>query len=105
MSEAGHPFRTEDLDDLRSRQRRDLRMVEPWIVARVGELALKNPVVSAVEDGALVEEALRDLAAELYPAIAELLTSMHARQQAERLSNFLDRQPDPFSSLHDLFRT
>lgn len=84
----GHPFFTEEFDELRARQRRDLRYVPEWLVAR-----LHRPLTDLQDqerDG-LLELELRALANVQRSRIDDWLQSMKVRTVGEIVAPFFSR--------------
>lgn len=96
MSE-GHPFLTEDLDQLRRMQRRVLRSIPDWLISRhAPDVSPAEHVSSA--DHALVEELLRTRAGALMASAESLLSGMKEECAKARFKRFWESEADPYNT-------
>lgn len=75
------PFETEALDELRAKQRRDLRLVPDWLFDIYAPSETIN--VAGVTSPGLVEQELRSLAEETVPDLGDMLARMEQHTRTE----------------------
>lgn len=83
----GHPFETSDLDNIRARQRRELRLVDDWVFDRA--IKAYQPVEVEEQARALVEVELRALIDELRMPLASFLDDLAEATRTSTLAAFV----------------
>ena len=87
----GHPFETQELDGLRSRQRRVLRSVPDWLLDN-GRTQMPTDDLSALGDAAFLERLVRDRAQTELRELSDIVGSWEEPTGNGRLGRFLNTE-------------